>query len=102
MLQSIPNPMGASPEIVAVGELAADFIVAVKEAVRQTKQERANLKNMAANDESGRQCRQLDANLAFLHGIVDASSRTLLSTWDDITATQAAPPPDLMRKKSDA
>lgn len=86
MLTSIPNPMGASPETVRIGELAADFISALRASVAQLKHELQALQVSPASDERTRQAKQIASDLQFLQGIANASGQSLSSSWAEITS----------------
>lgn len=85
MLTSFPNPMGASTQTVQVGKLAADFIAVLKESVRKLQQEVVVLRALPESDERTRRAEQVAADLLFLRGMVDASCKSLTSTWSEIT-----------------
>lgn len=86
MLTSIPNPMAASPQAIRVGELSADFISLLRTSVTQLKHEAEALKGSPASDERTSRAEQIVADLLFLQGIANASSRSLSSTWTEITS----------------
>ena len=85
MLTSMPNPMGASSWVVGVGELAADFISVLHESIRQLKHEASVLHKTPAGVERTDKAQKIAADLAFLQGIVNASSMSLSSIWADVT-----------------
>lgn len=85
---SMPNLVGASPRAAQIGELAAEYISAIKAMIDELIAEAESLCFDADPAEKEARAAMVLNDLAFLNATVDASSKSLTSAWSDITAAR--------------